>query len=339
MIGAGEIARSRHIPGLQAIDGVEIVAVANRSRASGERVAAQFNIPAVYDHWGALLEDESIDAVCIGTWPYLHCPITLAALARGKHVLVEARLAMDLAEAKEMLAAARAHPELVAQVVPGPFTFHIDETIRLHVADGYLGDLLAVDMRLAAASFVDRDAPIIFRDERQYSGVNTMMIGIWYESLLRWTPAVSRVMAQSRVIVPMRRDAATGERRVADVPDHVEVIGEMDGGASFHMQASTVTGLNSPSEVWLFGTEGTLCYQVRTRRLLGGRHGDSELTEIEIPPERQSRWRVEEEFIGAIRGQEPVRYTTFADGVRYMAFTEAVARSAAEGCIVAVEYP
>lgn len=339
IIGAGGNTRSRHIPGLQAIDGVDVVAVANRSRASGERVAAQLGIPTVYDHWGALLEDESIDAICIGTWPNLHCPVTLAALARGKHVLVEARLAMDLAEAKEMLAAARAHPELVAQVVPGPFTYHIDETIRLHVADGYLGDLLAVDMRLAAASFVDRDAPITFRNERQRSGLNTMMTGIWYESLLRWAPGVSRLMARSRVIVPMRRDAATGERRPADVPDHVEVIGEMVDGASFHMQASSVTGLNSPSEVWLFGTEGTLCYQVQNRRLLGGRRGDSELAVIEIPPERQGRWRVEEEFVGAIRGQESVKYTTFDDGVRYMAFTEAVARSAAEGRMVAVEYP
>lgn len=339
IVGAGSNTRSRHIPGLQAIDGVEVVAVANRGRASGERAAAQFNIPTVYDHWGALLDDESIDAVCIGAWPNLHCPVTLAALARGKHVLVEARLAMDLAEAKEMLAAARAHPELVTQVVPAPFSFEVDRTIQQLIAGGYLGDLLAVDMRLGGASFVDRDAPITFRDERQFSGLNTMMMGIWYETLLRWTPGVTRVMAHSRVVVPARRDPETGEQRAADVPDHVEVIGEMNGGAAFHMQASAVTGLNGPLGIWLFGTEGTLCYQHRDHRLLGGRRGDSTLAPIDIPPEQQARWRVEAEFVGAIRGEEPVRFTTFADGVRYMAFTDAVARSAAESRLVAVEYP
>ena len=35
-------------------------------------------------------------------------------------------------------------------------------------------------------------------------------------------------------------------------------------------------------------------------------------------------WRVEEEFINAIRGIEPVTHTNFFDGVRYMEFTDAV---------------
>ena len=39
------------------------------------------------------------------------------------------------------------------------------------------------------------------------------------------------------------------------------------------------------------------------------------------------RWRVEEEFIGAIRGQEQIRRTSFVDAVNYMDFTEAVPES------------
>ena len=53
--------------------------------------------------------------------------------------------------------------------------------------------------------------------------------------------------------------------------------------------------------------------------------------EIEVPEEKRSGWRVEEEFIGAIRGQEQVRRTSFEDGVRYMDFTEAVTRSSRQG--------
>ena len=48
VIGAGANTVSKHIPGLLAIDGVNVVAVCNRSRASGERVAGQFNIGQVY---------------------------------------------------------------------------------------------------------------------------------------------------------------------------------------------------------------------------------------------------------------------------------------------------
>ena len=96
LIGAGRNTRDRHIPGFHEVSGVEIVAVANRSRESGRVVADQFNIPTVYDSWQELLEDESINAVCIGTWPYMHRTLTIAALQAGKHVLTEARMASNV---------------------------------------------------------------------------------------------------------------------------------------------------------------------------------------------------------------------------------------------------
>ena len=47
-------------------------------------------------------------------------------------------------------------------------------------------------------------------------------------------------------------------------------------------------------------------------------------------------WRVEEEFVNAIRGREKIARTGFEDGVRYMEFTDAVTRSAATGQTVDV---
>ena len=102
LIGAGKNTRDRHIPGFQKVDGLEITAVANRSRESGRVVADQFNIPTVYDNWQDLLEDPGIDAVCIGTWPYMHRTMTLAALAAGKHVLCAARMATTPQDTPEM---------------------------------------------------------------------------------------------------------------------------------------------------------------------------------------------------------------------------------------------
>lgn len=338
IVGAGANTRDRHIPGLKAIDGVEIVGVANRSRASGERVAAQFDIPRVYEDWYDLIGDDDIDAICIGTWPYLHRAVTLAALEAGKHVLTEARMAMNLAEAKQMLDASYESPDLVTQIVPAPFTFSVDAAIQQHILNGFLGDLLAVDMRVSPPGFVNRDAPMHWRQDRTLSGLNIMTMGIWYESLLRWTAGVSSVMARTRVVVPLRRDADTGQPRAATVPEHIEVIGDMPGGATFHLQLSSVTGLATPPEVWLYGTEGTLRYEQATRTLSAGRRGDSALVPVHIPDSQHYAWRVEEEFIGAIRGEEPVTRTTFADGVRYMAFTEAVTESATEGRAVPILY-
>ena len=78
-IGAGGNTRLHHIPKLKAQPGVELVAVANRTKESGERVAREFGIARVHGDWREIVEAKDVDAVCIGTWPYTHCEMTLAA--------------------------------------------------------------------------------------------------------------------------------------------------------------------------------------------------------------------------------------------------------------------
>jgi predicted dehydrogenase len=137
-------------------------------------------------------------------------------------------------------------------------------------------------------------------------------------------------MAVTKTAVPRRRDAG-GAWHDVRIPDHVDILATLVGGAVANLRFSSVTALAPPSEVWIFGTDGTLRLEVDARRLSGGRRGDRELREIPIPAERRIGWRVEEEFVGALRGHEKVTRTTFEDGVRYMEFTDAVARSAASG--------
>jgi predicted dehydrogenase len=57
---------------------------------------------------------------------------------------------------------------------------------------------------------------------------------------------------------------------------------------------------------------------------------------VDVPQHQRGFWRVEQEWVGAMRGDEPVRLTDFATGLRYMEFTEAVARSAASGRAVSL---
>ena len=136
LIGAGANTRLRHIPGLREQEGVEIVAVANRSRASGEAIASEYEIPTVYDNWLELMASDEIDAVCVGTWPNMHRTLVLAALENDKHILTEARMAMDAQEAHEMLDASRQFPHLVTQIVPAPQTLQVDQTVQEIIASG-----------------------------------------------------------------------------------------------------------------------------------------------------------------------------------------------------------
>ena len=325
--GAGANSRARHIPGFQALAGVEVVGVANRSRDSGQRVADEFGIERVYDNWLEMVQSPDIDAVCIGTWPYMHSPIALAALDAGKHVLTEARMAMDASEARAMLQASRRNPQLVAQVVPSPFTLKVDRTIQDIIGSGYLGAITAIELRATQGGFPEFGGPLQWRHDRSVSGYNILNMGIWYEALMRWVGPATEVFAMTKVTVT-QRVGDDGLLTQVTVPDHVDVLGQFACGAQAHLAFSAVTGLGAAGDAWLFGTEGTLHLDAASMTLYGGRRGDDSLKEIAVAPEKRETWRVEEEFINAIRGLEPVRRTTFEDGLAYMEFTEAVTRSA-----------
>ena len=334
LIGAGRNTRDRHIPGFREQAGVEITAVANRSRASGQTVADQFNIPTVYDNWQELLDDPTIDAVCIGTWPYMHRTLTLAALDAGKHVLTEARMAATADEARDMLDAARERPNLVTQIVPSPLTFKVDNLLQQRIAEGYIGRLLAVSLQSLTPGFIDADGPLHWRNERRFSGYNILNMGIWYEAMLRWAGPAVRVLANAAVNVPQRRDEA-GQLVPVTIPDHVDILADLANGAQANLRFSAVTGFGPGNEVWLYGSEGTLRVDAALN-VYGGRRGDAALAEIPNPAEGQAYWRVEEEFCRAIRGEEQITRTPFEVGLHYMEFTEAVTRSAQTGQAVAL---
>jgi predicted dehydrogenase len=336
IVGAGNNTRVRHIPGLQEIAGVEIVSVCNRSQESSRRVANAFHIPKIYEDWRELVAAPDTNAIVIGTWPYMHCEMTCAALDAGKHVMCEARMARNAAEAHLMLEKSQAHPHLITQIVPSPFTLRVDRTIQDLIADGYIGDLYAMTVRGITPGFADPEAPLHWRQRQDLSGLNILIMGIWYEAVVRWVGPASRVFARTRICIPRRRDPETEAMVAVDVPDHVDIVADLECGAQATYEFSAVCGLAPASEAWLFGSKGTLHYDQGSDKLFGGRQGDKTLQEITVAPEKAGRWRVEEEFVGAIRGQEVIRFTSFADGVKYMEFTEAVHRSAASGQLVSL---
>ena len=335
-VGAGANTRKHHLPKLKAQPGVELVAVANRSKESGDRVAREFGIGRVHDDWQEIVEASDIDAVCIGTWPYMHSVMSIAALERGKHVLCEARMAMNATEGRRMLEASRKAPHLIAQLVPAPHTLEVDATIQTLLGEGFVGEVLAVELQASGGRFVEPDAPLTWRQDIGLSGHNILNMGIWYEAMMRWLGPAQRVTAMTKVAVPHRKDA-TGAPHDVRVPDHVDILAQFRGGAVGHLRFSSVPGLALASEAWIFGSEGTLRLEADTLRLTGGRRGESALREIPVPPKTRIGWRVEEEFVNAIRGREKIARTSFEDGVRYMEFTDAVTRSASTGQTVDVK--
>ncbi|HVX13294.1 MAG TPA: Gfo/Idh/MocA family oxidoreductase [Pirellulales bacterium] len=337
IIGLGGNCRLRHVPGLRSCRGVEITAVSNRRPESTAAAAAEFGIPKTYGHWRELVNDPDIDAIVIGTWPYLHCPITLAALEAGKHVLTEARMALNAAEARQMLAASREHGELVCQVVPSPFGLRAHRVVLDLLQSGFIGKLREVVVFATSDHLADAETPISWRQVRELSGLNMLTLGIIHETVMRWVPPPVRVQAQVTAFVGERLDPATGIWRRVGTPDSVHVLAALNGGAHAIYHVSGVARFGMGTQVHLYGSEGALRYELAPEeRLLGARRGEPALREIEVPAERSLAWDVEAEFIGAIRHERRIEFSDFATGVQYMEFTEAVARSAATGMAVKV---
>jgi predicted dehydrogenase len=332
LIGAGSNTRSVQIPGFRRIAGVEILGVANRSLESSQRVANEFDIPRAFSNWQELLADDDIDAVLIGTWPYMHRTITLAALEAGKHVLCQARMANTAAEAREMLTASQRHAQLICQLVPTSTSYVIDRALQQLLADGTVGEVLSVDVQRAGRNFANHDGELDWRHNSEFSGYNTLNVGSTYESMMRWFGPGNRVMAMAQIHVPYRRDA-DGARRAVSIPDHLDVLYELANGAQVHMKFSETSGLSAGNQTWIFGSEGTVHVDAE-QSIFVGRRGDSALRPFDNPREQQAAYRVEEEFINAIRGIETVKMNTFEIGVQYMEWTEAIHRSANIGSAV-----
>ena len=334
LIGAGGNMKLRHIPGFRETGEADLVAVCNRSEASSRAVADEYGIARVEPDPAALLAAPDIDAVCIGTWPYRHRDLTVAALEAGKHVLCEARMAMNATEAREMLAASEAHPELVAQLVPAPFDFKSWRTVRRLLEDGSIGDVREVHVTVLGGGSLDPAAPLHWRDRTDLSGMNVMAYGIYTEIVSRWLGPTRSVLAHGATFMRERVNAETGERTAIEVPDSLGVFAELERGGRVTYRVATVLHA-APAEangISVYGSAGTLHWRpgdTMTYAPLG-----EEPAPLAPDPGTAGAWRVEQDFIDSIRRSAPVTLTSFPDGLHYMRIIEATHRSRTEGRLV-----
>ena len=109
IIGCGGIANGKHMPSLRQIPGVQMVAFCDIIEERARKAKQDYGTPdaAVYTDYRKLLEDKTIDVVHVCTPNRAHSFITVDALHAGKHVMCEKPMAINAAEAKKMLDAAK----------------------------------------------------------------------------------------------------------------------------------------------------------------------------------------------------------------------------------------
>src|SRR5688572_10364233 len=102
--GLGQIAQIMHLPYLHTMPGFELAAVCDLSPSLVERVGELYNVRGRYTDAAEMVARAEIDAVVICA-NLDHAEIALAAIERGKHVLVEKPLCETPALAREIASA------------------------------------------------------------------------------------------------------------------------------------------------------------------------------------------------------------------------------------------
>ena len=105
IISTAGIGTNKTIPGMMKSKELEVRAIASRSLATARKAAKKLGIPVAYGSYEELLDDPEIEAVYIPLPNHLHVPMTLAAAAKGKHVLCEKSIALTAEEAEKLRSA------------------------------------------------------------------------------------------------------------------------------------------------------------------------------------------------------------------------------------------
>jgi len=140
ILGAANIARKRVIPAIQRSTNGRVTAIASRDPGRARSLATGVAIDRVHASYEALLADPDIDAIYNPLPNSEHCRWTLAAVAAGKHVLCEKPLALNAAEAEEMVAAAKTAGVVFAEAFMYRFHPRVTRLLEL-IAEGAIGDV------------------------------------------------------------------------------------------------------------------------------------------------------------------------------------------------------
>lgn len=326
IVGAGGIVKQRHLPNLRKLPGIRIQAVANATLGSAEAFCREFAPEATpLARWEDVVDNDEVDVVWIGATPQLHHDATDFALACGKHVFCQARMAATRAEAERMWEAAMRYPDRVTALCPPPQGMRHGKHVERLLAEGVIGRPHQALLHSFSAAWLDPAAPLHWRQNAALSGIQILTLGIYVEVLQRWLGPIAEVAARGRVVIPERHGVEV------EIPDLVHVLAGFQSGLEATLAFSGVAAQAPTDRLWLFGSEGTLSYDFATDEIQVGKR-EGALETVVVPTEDCREWTVEEDFIRAVRDPSAPRpRPDFTEGTLYMRVVDAVQRSLDSG--------
>jgi len=141
VLGYARIARTELIPAIQRAAHAEFFALASRDDAKLAEARAKCpDVTRLHRTYDGLLRDPEVDAVYIPLPNALHREWTIKAAERGKHVLCEKPIALNAAEAREMVAACAAHGVTLMEAFMYRYTDRTRQVLDV-LRSGVLGEI------------------------------------------------------------------------------------------------------------------------------------------------------------------------------------------------------
>lgn len=113
IVGAGKISEVLHIPNTILSEYAELVTIADPNAQRLEQFKRKLENVRFYENYRQMLEKEDIDAVIVATPNALHAEVSIAALEKGKNVLVEKPMATNSEDALKMIEAAKKNKKVL----------------------------------------------------------------------------------------------------------------------------------------------------------------------------------------------------------------------------------
>jgi predicted dehydrogenase len=321
LIGAnGRWGPRAHVPALQKLPETELYAVCTAHADTAQAAADKFGVKRAYSDVKAMNADAQVEAALVAVRVPAHYVLAKHALEAGKHVYCEWPLGANTKEAEELAALARkmkVHTMVGLQRRASPAYLHLRELVK----DGYVGQVLSVNMALMGSGVLTRTSDRTWqRDVTLGANTLTITFGHVIDALCMVVGELTEVSAVISTQVPQWFETDTKKYVDVTSPDNIMIQGRLEGGAIVNAYVGVHPYHGSGYRFEIYGKEGMLAMigggeagQEAKRTIMGGHKDDQTLQPLPVP--ERLKWVPEE-----VRGLGP----SYDVGQMWVKFAEAI---------------
>ena len=266
IIGTGMIGR-RHIMNFDEDPRTEIRWAAELDADLLAKAVKEFGVPNAARNYTAMLNDPELDAVVVCTPPVSHCKIGMDVMRAGKHLIMEKPLALNLAQAREMLAESGKHKELV---ITGCSCRHARLNpkfpyVKKLIASGELGRVYHVHhrtVRRQSRGGVEYHPTAKWFIDRERAGGGPLYDWGVYDLSFHLGVLGEPKFLGCRAFCVNGLDRVEGRKPVFTVEEHGAAFMEFEGGLTYYWERASNAHNLIPNQTSIYGTKAGVrfCY-------------------------------------------------------------------------------